>query len=309
MEKMAIVNGKVVPPDLMEKIKAINSKPNVMRRYSVASSSRKFSVSIPLKDMESKTISEDKMSSEDISMISRNVNMISENETVISGNEKVISEKGRLNTIDKDGRLKGGKVAKDAPGSIFDLIKYPGLRKKFLILTLGWTACIAVYGGLTLSFENFHGNEFVNWFLLSVVEFPSNWISWVMMETRYVVYSIIRYIANMCYIAHDTMHTYFHCRLGRRWTHSSTMILGGLSLCMPMFLPSSYSHSIIIASMMGKCLCNVAFNVVYQQTAELLPTPVRNSGLSYGSAIASAANFALPYLAALVSITLPYFWY
>ena len=158
-------------------------------------------------------------------------------------------------------------------GSFLDIFRSPGLRKKFLILTLCWTANVCSYRGLTLNFENFHGNEFINWLLLSVVEFPSNLLSWFLMETR----------------------------LGRRWTNSIFMTLGGISLCLPLLIPDSAATAIIVVSLIGKFFCNISYNAVYQQTAELFPTPVRNQALSYVTAIAAGSNFALPYLASEVN--------
>ena len=157
-------------------------------------------------------------------------------------------------------------------GSFLEIFKYPGLRKKFFILLFCWTANVCAYRGLTLSFENFHGNEFVNWFLLSVVEFPSNLGSWFLMETR----------------------------LGRRWTNCLSMFAGGIVLCLPVFMPSSFEAMIIYVSLIGKFLTNMAYNVCYQQTAELFPTPIRNQAMSYTTAFAAGANTALPYLAAMV---------
>jgi hypothetical protein len=42
--------------------------------------------------------------------------------------------------------------------------------------------------------------------------------------------------------------------------------------------------------------------IIYQQGAELFPTPIRNQGLSAGSMAASVANIGIPYLAYLVSL-------
>lgn len=133
----------------------------------------------------------------------------------------------------------------DAEQGFLVLFKYPGLRRNFLILTLAWVANVCSYRGLTLNFENFHGNEFVNWLLLSLVEFPSNLFSWFLMET---------------------------C-LGRRWSQSISMTLGGIALCLPVIIPGNMPNAVIVVSLAGKFLCNMAYNVVYQQTAELMPTP------------------------------------
>lgn len=132
--------------------------------------------------------------------------------------------------------------------TIFDILKRTSLRTKFIVVTMSWMANVTAYRGITLNFQNFEGSEFWNWFLLAVVEFPSNLTSWYLMETP----------------------------LGRRWTNAIFMSLGGVSLCLPLLLPKEWAMAVIVASLFGKFLCNLAYNVVYQQTAELFPTPVRN---------------------------------
>lgn len=81
-----------------------------------------------------------------------------------------------------------------------------------------------------------------------------------------------------------------------------SMTLEGIALCVPLLIPNTASGAIIVASLAGKFLCNMAYNAVYQQTAELFPTPVRNQALNYMIAIVAGANFALPYLASQVII-------
>ena len=217
MANIARVNGKEVPPDLMQQLLDLNRQKEKTRRDSIISSGRRRSVVVK--------------------------------DSSVNNDFEVSQE-----------------------GSFADIFRCPGLRKKFLILTFSWIANVCSYRGLTLNFENFHGNEFINWLLLSVVEFPSNLLCWALMETR----------------------------LGRRWTNSIFMTLGGIALCVPLLIPDSAATAIIIASLAGKFLTNMAYNVVYQQTAELFPTPVRNQAMSYMTAIAAGANFALPYLASQV---------
>lgn len=137
------------------------------------------------------------------------------------------------------------KNTSDIEQGFFSIFKYPRVRRNFLIITLAWVANVCAYRGLTLNFENFYGNEFINWLLLSAVEFPSNLFSWFLMETV----------------------------LGRRWSQSISMTLGGIAFCLPVFIPQDMPNAIIVVSLAGKFLCNMAYNVVYQQTAELMPTP------------------------------------
>lgn len=173
----------------------------------------------------------------------------------------------------KSGAVTSVDTVTPGAASFMAIFQYPGLRRKFFLMLFCWTANVCAYRGLTLNFENFHGNEFINWFLLSVVEFPSNLGSWALMETR----------------------------LGRRWTSTLSMLTGGIVLCLPVFMPSSLEYSIIYVSLVGKFLTNMAYNVTYQQTVELFPTPIRNQAMSYTTAFGAGANFALPYLVALVS--------
>lgn len=166
--------------------------------------------------------------------------------------EKVAIENGRKVPPDLMDQLhqigKEEKTGSEQNYTILDILKRPALRTKFIILTMSWTANMSAYRGITLNFQNFEGSEFWNWFLLAIVELPSNMASWYTMETR----------------------------LGRRWSNSLFMCLGGLSLCLPLVMPKEWPLAVITASLFGKFLCNLAYNVVYQQTAELFPTPVRN---------------------------------
>jgi len=156
------------------------------------------------------------------------------------------------------------KQESQSKGSIVDLLKYSWIRKKFLILIFCWTSNVCAYRVLLLNFENLSGNEFINWFLLSVIEFPSNIVSGFLMESR----------------------------LGRRWTNAFSMFLGGVALSLTLVFP----EYVLAFSLTGKFLSNISYNVSFQQTPELFPTQLRNQAMAYTTAISAATNFALPYL-------------
>lgn len=152
--------------------------------------------------------------------------------------------------------------------SAFEVLKHPRIRTRFLILTIAYIAGFATYGGLTLNFENMGGSEFVNWFLLSVVEVPSNLASWYCMQA-----------------------------VGRRWTTSATLVSGGLSLCVPVFLAEG--RGVLVSSLIGKFLTNMSFNCLIQQSVELFPTPVRTQAGSYSTSIASFVTLGMPFVVSL----------
>lgn len=164
------------------------------------------------------------------------------------------------------------KSSKSPSNPFLELLKKPGMRYKFLLITSNWIAVTIAYGGIHYNIYNFHGNEFINFFLLAIIELPSYFMAWYLMETR----------------------------LGRRWSVCLFMFCCGLSLCIPAILPSSYQTIINIVTLIGKFCVSAAFMVIYQQAAELYPTPVRNQGLGAGSMISSVISIFLPYLAYLV---------
>lgn len=67
-----------------------------------------------------------------------------------------------------------------------------------------------------------------------------------------------------------------------------------------LFLPDM-GTSAIVASMLGKFGSAAAFMVIYQQAAELYPTPVRAIGMGIGSVVSSLAVICMPYVCYLVS--------
>ncbi|KAG8176993.1 hypothetical protein JTE90_005735 [Oedothorax gibbosus] len=147
------------------------------------------------------------------------------------------------------------------------ILKYPRLRRNFLILSFCWTAFNVAYGGLTYNLRNLEGNEFINFFLLSVVEFPGNVTFWYLMD-----------------------------RVGRRWTATFGFILIGISSLLPII---GFQYSDVISSMIGKFLIAGIMMVTDQQGSELFPTVARSFGMGTGKTIATAATLMMPYIAYL----------
>ncbi|CAG2120293.1 unnamed protein product, partial [Medioppia subpectinata] len=147
-------------------------------------------------------------------------------------------------------------------------VKKPGLRRNVSLVTLNWMCCAAVYFGIHLNLYNFSGNEFLNFFLLSAIEFPAYLFGWYLIGTR----------------------------MGRRWSLSAFVIFCGFSLCVPSVVPEEYAFVTNIMAMAGKFCTTLAFMVVYQQGAELYPTPIRNQGLGIGSMASSVVGIFMPYL-------------
>jgi hypothetical protein len=159
--------------------------------------------------------------------------------------------------------------------SIKDLIRIPELRKQCFILTLVFISNVLAYAGLTLNTLNFHGSEFLNYFLLALVDIPALFIGWYLIEGR----------------------------LGRRWTNSLFLMICGISLCIPTLIDPSRKLLITIMSLLGKFGTAASYMIIYQQSAELYPTTLRSEGMGISSTFGAAMGILVPYITYLVSFT------
>lgn len=133
-------------------------------------------------------------------------------------------------------------------------------------------ANVLAYTGLALNSLNIHGNEFINYLLLSLADIPATLVAWYLIEGR----------------------------LGRRWTNTLALMLCGISLCLPVTLSSSQHLLITTMSMLGKAGTAASFVIVYQQSAELFPTTLRGEGLGICSTFGSIAAIVVPHVSYMV---------
>lgn len=95
-------------------------------------------------------------------------------------------------------------------------------------------------------------------------------------------------------------------RLGRRSLTSVNMLLGGLCCIIAAYMTSGSTESTVIA-MFGKFFIASSFAIIYNYSAELFPTVVRNSAMGLGSMCARASGVSVPLIILLDSFdpTLP----
>ncbi|GFV66430.1 organic cation transporter 1 [Trichonephila clavipes] len=180
-------------------------------------------------------------------------------------NNQVAEKSDLIQKLEKLGeKMKKEKTLDNVQNSSMDLLRYPQLRKKFIIITFCWMANITAYYGLQLNISNLAGNEFINFFLLSVVEIPGYLTSWYIME-----------------------------RFGRRWCSVCGFLLCGL-VCMLAAVEFPYND--IISSMLGKYCAAGTFMATYQQSSELYPTVVRSLGMGMSSTVAMLVTLVVPYI-------------
>ncbi|XP_076171642.1 organic cation transporter protein [Ptiloglossa arizonensis] len=178
---------------------------------------------------------------------------------------KLISE-AKVQRVDQEDRSYGA----------LDLFKTPNLRKKTLNVCLNWFANSLVYYGLSLNAGNLVGNPFLMLFLSGLVELPS-----------YIL---------MCFLMDRT---------GRRCMVSTFMLIGGVCCVIASSIPTGTdvaASMIVIIVLFGKACIAGSFAVIYNYTAELFPTVVRNTALGIGSMCARLSGALTPMIMLLDSL-------
>lgn len=157
------------------------------------------------------------------------------------------------------------------PAGILDLFKTPRLRLKTLNVCLCWSANALVYYGLSLNTGKLNGNPFLLLFLMGLVEIPSYLVTVYLMDC-----------------------------MGRRFLTAINMILGGICCIIATNLLMGSIESISFV-MLGKFLITSSFAVIFNYSAELFPTVVRNSGMGLGAMCARIAGAFTPLVTLLDS--------
>ncbi|CAL8072337.1 unnamed protein product [Orchesella dallaii] len=152
---------------------------------------------------------------------------------------------------------------------VWTLFSRARLARNTVLLTISWSMNVVVYYGITLNTTNMPGNQFVNFFLLSIIELPSGWAGGVLAD-----------------------------KLGRRWTQ----VIFFLACMMSCVGATFVIHLItleLIAVVLAKFAITLTFLVVYLQGAEIFPTQLRSTGSGFASTIGAVAGIFAPIIAQL----------
>ncbi|RWS26291.1 Organic cation transporter 1-like protein [Leptotrombidium deliense] len=151
---------------------------------------------------------------------------------------------------------------------IIEFVTNTKLRTVCFFITISCIANEVAYTGLQLNIINFHGNEFVNFFLFSIVEIPSFVIGWFLMESS----------------------------LGRRWSACICLFCSAVSLAVCASFPVDSDLATTTFATIGKMFVTTSYMILSLQAAELYPTDIRNQGLSISSTGVSVVTVFLPFL-------------
>lgn len=169
------------------------------------------------------------------------------------------------------GKIESSKTTEEPSVSTLDLFKTPNLRNKTLNICLCYFANSLVYYGLTLSTGKLEGNPYLITAVFGLVEFPS--------------YAVVMYFLDIW---------------GRRLLMTSMMIVGGAACIIAAFMPPGTIISTIIV-IAGKLFIAGSFAIIYNYSAELFPTVVRNTGIGLGAMCARLSGALTPMITLLDS--------
>ena len=170
------------------------------------------------------------------------------------------------NWSDDDDEYSTKEESKDL--SIASLLSHPALRIRLLIMAFNWVVTTLGYYGLSLNSARLGDDAFSNFALTAVMEIPS-----------YV----------FCMIFLDIF--------GRKYILAFSQILAGTTCILAAIIPHSSDAMFYLGTslaLLGKFGASAGFAIVYVFTAELFPTPVRNSALGLCSTFARVGGILAP---------------
>ncbi|XP_055382787.1 organic cation transporter protein-like [Condylostylus longicornis] len=166
---------------------------------------------------------------------------------------------------------------KENKDSVFDLFRYPNLRRKTLLIFFDWFVNCGTYYGLSWNTSNLGGNDLLNFVISGAVEFPA-------------------YIFLLCTLN----------RWGRRSILCGCMIFAGITLLLTAIVPEKENWIIVALVMLGKLSITASLGTVYIFSAEQFPTVIRNVGLGASSMVARIGGILAPYFNLLGEIWKPF---
>ncbi|KAL3189382.1 hypothetical protein MRX96_002695 [Rhipicephalus microplus] len=83
---------------------------------------------------------------------------------------------------------------------------------------------------------------------------------------------------------------------GRRWSNVALQLLVSVACLASCFIPTEAAVAGVTASLVAKFACAASFMIMYQQAAEVMPTPLRSFALGASSAFSSAFSICMPYI-------------
>ncbi|CAM9108644.1 unnamed protein product [Bubo scandiacus] len=193
---------------------------------------------------------------------------------------KVLQRVARLNKRKEEGEKITVEVLKSnmkeelaglkSSYTVTDLVRTPVIRHIFFCLSIIWFSTSFSYYALAMDLQNFGVSIYLIQVIFGAVDFPAK-----------VVVTI-----SMSYI-------------GRRVSLMAPLFLAGAGhhcqhLCLHRWVPWELQTVRTALAVIGKGCLSASFNCVFLYTTELYPTPIRQTGLGFGSTMARVGGIVAP---------------
>lgn len=177
------------------------------------------------------------------------------------------------------------KVETVHEGGILDLVRTRQQLVKTLILWFTWFTNSMVYYGVLLSVGVLGGSLYLNFFLTTLIDIPSNFfVIWFMSWERKI---------------------FFNNFYGRKRALILCLVLAAVfCLIYSTIIPSSGTDKGAVAvriflAVLGKFCINASFSTIYVFSVELLPTVIRNVGMGSMAVFDQSGASVAPFLVLL----------
>eukprot|EP00892_Ulva_mutabilis_P005097 jgi/Ulvmu1/295/UM001_0299.1 len=163
------------------------------------------------------------------------------------------------------------------PATLLDTFRARELRRRMCIMMACWFIVSLAYYGVSLALEALEGSLYLNFFLISLIEYPSYFVTIALIN-----------------------------RLGRRRITIYAFLICGLACMLCAAVPAGEPGSAramvrICAAVLGKFGAAAAFALLFVFTTELFPTVVRNAALGANSAAARIGGVVAPLIVLLAA--------
>ncbi|NXQ94620.1 S226A protein, partial [Sagittarius serpentarius] len=149
--------------------------------------------------------------------------------------------------------------------TISDLVRTPVIRHIFFCLSIVWFSISFSYYGLAMDLQNFGVSIYLIQVIFGAVDFPA----------KVVVTVSLSYV-------------------GRRVSLMVALFLAGLVIIANIFVSTELQMVRTALAVIGKGCLSASFNCVFLYTTELYPTPIRQTGLGFGSTMARVGGIVAP---------------
>ncbi|PAA89939.1 hypothetical protein BOX15_Mlig033092g1 [Macrostomum lignano] len=175
----------------------------------------------------------------------------------------------------KVSKVKALDVEEEPTGNILDLVTYPEMRMKSIVIFFNLAMFAMCYFGLSTDTTFITTNIVLNVLLNGAVEIPSSFIGWLGSD-----------------------------RYGRKYTTVIITVLSGFCLIAVPIVPTGGVYNIVkaVVAMVGKCLLTTGYCIADVWAAEIFPTSVRNNGLFLATTLAMLSNIVAPVINTLSDV-------